>query len=48
MFEKFGWKQAKKSVSQSKKKRKKSPPPGYSVLLGQKKLPKGDNQVHFR
>ena len=51
MFEKFGWKQAKKSPSaqsQSKNKRKekvKTPPPGFSVLLGQKVLPKGDKQV---
>ena len=51
MFEKFGWKQAKKSPSaQSKSKNKrnekvKTPPPGFSVLLGQKRLPKGDKQV---
>ena len=51
MFEKFGWKQAKKSPSaqsKSKNKRKekvKTPPPGFSVLLGQKVLPKGDKQV---
>ena len=51
MFEKFGWKQAKKSPSapsQSRNKRKKkvkTPPPGFSVLMGQRRLPKGDNQV---
>ena len=51
MFEKFGWKQAKKSPSaqsKSKNKRKEkvqTPPPGFSVLLGQKRLPKGDKQV---
>ena len=47
MFEKFGWKQPKKPPSQSKKKSKKvkTPPPGFSVLLGHRRLPKGDNQV---
>ena len=46
MFEKFGWKQITKSKiiqhqydTKKTKKRVKTPPPGFSVLLGQKKLP---------
>ena len=52
MFEKFGWKQITKSKiiqhqydTKKTKKRVKTPPPGFSVLLGQKKLPKGDPPV---
>ena len=55
MFEKFGWKQITKSkiiqhqydTKKAKtKKRVKTPPPGFSVLLGQKRLPKGDPPVN--
>ena len=55
MFEKFGWKQITKSKiiqhqydTKKTKKRVKTPPPGFSVLLGQKQLPKwgkGDPSV---
>ena len=52
MFEKFGWKQITKSKiiqhqydTKKTKKRVKTPPPGFSVLLGQKTLPKGDPPV---
>ena len=52
MFEKFGWKQITKSKiiqhqydTKKTKKRVKTPPPGFSVLLGQKSLPKGDPPV---
>ena len=50
MFEKLGWKLQKKQEPAPqppiKRKRKvKTPPPGFSILLGQKALPKNPKQV---
>ena len=46
MFEKLGWKLQKKPQSPKKRKRKvKTPPPGFSILLGQKDLPNNAKEV---